>query len=119
MRTTKKENFTTIANILAATNHPDLEAVMLHEIELLDKKNANRSDKPTATQVENAEIASLVPTILEAGKWYRLSEIKALVPALEGASGTQRIAVICNRLAESGTLVKNVEKRVTFYALAD
>jgi len=119
MKTTKKDNFTTIANILAATNHPDLEAVMLHEIELLNKKNANRSDKPTATQVENAEIASLVPTLLTAGKWYRLSEIKALVPALENASGTQRIAVICRKLEAEGTLVKTIEKRVVYYALAD
>ena len=119
MKVTKKENFTTIANILAATNHPDLEAVMLHEIELLDKKNASRSDKPTATQIENAEISALVPTLLEAGKWYRLSEIKALVPALENASGTQRIAVICRKLEAEGTLVKTIEKRVVYYALAD
>ena len=118
-KTTKREHFTTIANILATTNHPDLEAVMLHEIELLDKKNANRSTKPTKTQEENADIAALIPTVLEAGKWYRLSEIKALVPALADASGTQRIAVICRRLEAEGVLSKMVEKRVVYYALAD
>ena len=116
---TTMDNFNAIVTVLTESGHTDLADVMKHEIELLAKKNANRSDKPTKTQTENAEISALVPTVLESGKWYRLSEIKALVPALAEASGTQRIAVICRRLEADGVLTKMVDKRVVFYALAD
>ena len=118
-KVTKMDNFNAIVEVLESTNNTALADVMRHEIELLAKKNANRSTKPTKAQEENAEISAFVPTVLETGTWYRLSEIKDKVPALIGASGTQRIAVICNRLAEDGKLLKKVEKRVTFYALAD
>lgn len=118
-KVTKKENFTAIIEVLKTAGRSDLVSVMEHEIELLDKKNSYKSNTPTTNQVENAEIAESLPTVLEAGKWYRLSEIKALVPALENASGTQRIAVICRKLEAEGVLTKMVEKRVIYYSLAD
>lgn len=118
-KVTKKDNFTAIVEVLKTADRPDLVSVMEHEIELLDKKNAYKSNTPTASQKENAEIAELVPTVLEKGKLYRLSEIKALVPKLAEASGTQRIAVICRKLETEGVLVKTVDKRVIYYSLAD
>ena len=118
-KTTKKENFTAIAEILASVNRPDLVEVMTHEIELLDRKAENRSTTPTAAQKENAKIAEEVPNVMESGKLYRLSEIKAMIPELASASGTQRIAAICRKLEESGVLVKSVDKRVIYYSLAD
>lgn len=119
MKVTKKDNFTTLRSIAETANRPDLVEFIDHELELLTNKNAKRSDKPTATQKENAEIADLVLEVLEAGKLYRLSEIKALIPALASASGTQRIAAICRKLGENGSLVKTVDKRVVYYSLAD
>ena len=119
MKVTKKDNFNTLRAIAENANRPDLVEFINHEIELLEKKNATRSTKPTATQIENAEIAELVPTVLESGKMYRLSEIKALIPALANSSGTQRIAVICRKLEAEGVLVKTVDKRVIYYSLAE
>ncbi len=119
MKVTKKDNYSALRTIAETANRSDLVEFIDHEMELLAKKNATRSTKPTASQVENAEIAELVPKILENGKFYRLSEIKALVPALENSSGTQRIAVICRRLEEAGILSKTVDKRVIYYSLAD
>ena len=119
MKVTKKDNFEALRTIAETANRSDLVDFINHELELLANKNAKRSDKPTATQKENAEIADLVPNVLEAGKLYRLSEIKALVPKLASASGTQRIAAICRKLEENGVLVKTVDKRVIYYSLAD
>lgn len=119
IKTTKKDNFNTLLTIPAVAENADLVAFIKHEIELLDKKAESRSNKPTANQTANAEIADRVPTLLEAGKNYRLSEIKAMIPELAEASGTQRIAVICRHLEEAGILVKTVDKRVVYYALAD
>lgn len=116
---TKKDNFTAIIEVLKTADRPDLVAVMEHEIELLDKKNAYKSNTPTASQKENAEIAEKIPSVMESGKLYRLSEIKALIPALASASGTQRIAVICRKLEADGVLVKTVDKRVIYYSLAE
>ncbi len=118
-KTTKRENFTTIANILAATNHPDLEAVMLHEIELLDKKKASASSKPTVRQAENAEIKTAIVAALKSGKWYRCAEIKSLVDALAVGEGTQRTARLCNDLVSEGALAKTIDKKVVYFALAE
>ena len=118
-RVTKMDNFNALLSLAEVQANPSLVEFIEHEMEMLANKNAKRSDKPTATQVENAEIAELVPTVMESGKLYRLSEIKALVPALASASGTQRIAVICRKLESEGVLVKTVDKRVIYYSLAE
>jgi len=119
MKVTKKDNYSALRTIAENANRSDLVEFIDHELEMLAKKNAARSDKPTAAQVENAEIAEFIPTILESGKLYRLSEIKAMIPALANASGTQRIAVICRKLEAEGVLSKTVDKRVIYYSLAE
>ena len=118
-KTTKMDNFNALLALAEVQANPALVNFVKHEMELLANKNAKRSDKPTASQKENAEIAELVPNVMESGKLYRLSEIKALIPKLASASGTQRIAAICRKLEESGVLVKTVDKRVIYYSLAD
>lgn len=118
-KVTKMDNFNTLLTLADVQANPSLVEFIKHEIELLAKKNANRSTKPTAVQTENADISARIPSLLEAGKFYRLSEIKAMIPELAEASGTQRIAVICRKLEESGILSKTVDKRVVYYALAD
>ena len=118
-KTTKMDNFNALLALSQVQENPALVAFIQHEQELLVRKAENRSDKPTANQKENAEIAESIPTVMESGKLYRLSELKALIPALASASGTQRIAAICRKLAEDGVLVKSVDKRVIYYSLAD
>ena len=119
IKTTKKDNFNILLSIPAVAENADLVAFIKHELELLAKKSENRSTKPTDNQIVNAKIADRVPTLLEAGKLYRLSEIQAMIPELAEANGTQRIANICRHLKEAGVLTKTVDKRVVYYALAD
>lgn len=118
-KTTKMDNFNALLALSQVQANPDLVAFIEHEQELLVRKAENRSNKPTATQKENAEIAETIPQVMESGKLYRLSEIKAKIPALASSSGTQRIATICRKLEENGVLVKSVDKRVIYYSLAD
>lgn len=118
-KTTKRDNFNAIIAVLNDADRPDLIAVMEHEIELLDKKKASASSKPTVRQAENAEIKSAILAALEEGKTYRCSEIQSLVPALAEGTGTQRTARLCNDLEKEGLLVKTVEKRVVYFALAE
>ena len=118
-RVTKMDNFKTLLSLADVQANPSLVEFIEHEMEMLANKNAKRSDKPTATQIENAEIAEKIPSLLEKGKMYRLSEIKDMIPALANSSGTQRIAVICRNLEVDGKLVKTVSKRVVYYSLAE
>ena len=53
------------------------------------------------------------------GKWYRCAEIKAKIPELANGEGTQRTARLCNDLEKEGVLVKTIEKRVVYFALAE
>ena len=117
-RTTKRDNFNTIIGILENADRPDLVAVMAHEIELLDRKNANRSDKPTAAQKENVKIKSAILSALEPNRQYRCSEIKSLVPELAESVGTQKTAALMNQLHAMGKVTKTVDKRVVYFALA-
>ena len=118
-KTTKQDNFNALLAIPTVAENAELKAFIEHELELLAKKAENRSATPTATQKENAEIAEKIPSVMESGKLYRLSEIKAVIPELASASGTQRIAAICRKLEESGVLTKTIDKRVIYYSLAD
>ena len=118
-KTTKRDNFNAIIAVLKAADKADLVAVMEHEIELLDKKKASASSKPSVKQAENAEIKKQIVSTLLSGKWYRCAEIKAMIPALAEGEGTQRTARLCNDLEKEGLLVKTVEKRVVYFALAE
>ena len=116
---TKRDNFTSIIAVLKDAGKDDLVAVMEHEIELLDKKSANRSTKPTVRQAENAEIKSAIVASLEKGKFYRCAEIQAMNEILASATGTQRTARLCNDLVSEGLLVKSIDKKVVYFALAE
>lgn len=116
---TKRDNFISIIAVLKDAGKDDLVAVMEHEIELLDKKSANRSTKPTVRQAENAEIKSAIVASLEKGKLYRCSEIQAMNEILASATGTQRTARLCNDLVSEGLLTKTIDKKVVYYSLAE
>ena len=62
-KVTKKEQFISIRTILEGANRPELVEFINHEIELLDKKSANR--KPSKAQVANAELTGVLLEVLE------------------------------------------------------
>lgn len=63
---TKRESFEAIVDILNAGGHTDLADVMNHEIELVNKKNAYKSSKPTKTQIANEELKNAIADVLDA-----------------------------------------------------
>ena len=117
-RITKRDNLNAIIDVLNSANRPDLAGVMIHEIELLDKKNANRSNSLTPTQKENAEIKTFILDHLQPDEWYRISEIKEMTPILCECNGTQRASAILSQLLLDGKVEKKIEKRVVYYKLA-
>ena len=118
-KVTKKDNFTALRAIVAEMNRADLVEFIDHELELLAKKAENRSTKPTVRQAENAEIKAQIVASMESGRVYRCTEVKSLISALAQGEGTQRTARLCNDLVAEGLLVKTIDKKVVYFALAE
>lgn len=116
---TKKDKFNALLAIPAVAENPTLVEFINHELELLAKKAENRSTKPTVRQAENAEIKAEIASVMEPNRWYRCAEIKALIPELASGEGTQRTARLCNDLVADAKLVKMVDKKVVYFALAE
>jgi hypothetical protein len=118
-KVTKKDNFNALLALSEVQSNQTLVDFINHEIELLDRKAENRSTKPTVRQAENAEIKSEIVTSMEKGKMYRCAEIKSMIDALAQGEGTQRTARLCNDLVSEGQLVKTIDKKVVYFALAE
>lgn len=108
---TKIEMF---SQILTHLTDADEIAFIQHEIELTAKKNASRSNKPTKLQAENISLAEKVLTAMETGHAYRVSEIGALIPELNGKN-TQKIVGVIRVLLKNGTVNRSEEKNIAYF----
>lgn len=116
-KVTKKDNFNAIVKVLEQAGKADLVAVMLHEIELLEKKNSYKSTKPTATQVANEGIKADILAVMTAEP-NRLFTATELVKAVNPELSNQRISALVNQLVDEGKVAKTVDKRKSYFSLA-
>lgn len=107
---TKRDYF----NRILAYAHDEDKDFLKHEIELLEKKNASRSTKPTKAQAENANLAEKVLASIETGKAYTISEIQKTVPALTDLSN-QRVTAIVRSLVRMGTVTRSEVKGKAYF----
>lgn len=80
----------------------------------LEKRNGSRSNKPTKTQRENAEVKAQIKDFLFNTPSAKCGDIAAAV----GISG-QKCSALLSQMVKAGEVVKTEEKRVSFFALAD
>ena len=85
--------------IISANVSDELTAHATAEMAKLDKRNAQRSSKPSKTQLENEPIKAHLLEIL-AVKPMTVSEIHEVDADLS----TQKISSLCRQLVEAGTL---------------
>ena len=83
-------------------------------IALTEKKNASRSNKPTAKQTENVMLAEKVLEAMTAGQAYRVSEIGGLIPELNGKN-PQKIVGVLRVLLKNGTIERSEVKGVAYF----
>ena len=83
-----------------------------HEIELLEKKSANR--KSTKTQTENVGIKDNILKVLEDSAGITVSQI---MPLLDDSYSNQKISSLLRQLVEDGKVRRYTEKRVAYFAL--
>lgn len=89
-----------------------------HELELLAKKSASRSGKPSAKSLECGAQRETILRILEGvDNPLSIAEIKASEPTFADFS-PQKVSGLLRPLVETGVVVKTMEKRVAKFALA-
>lgn len=111
---TKRENYAKIREIVK--DNAELVAFIDHEVELLDKKNSAKSNKPTAKQVENEKLKDII--LAEMGdKPMTITEMQTNIPALADLSN-QRISAIVKQLVEDNSLIRTVDKRKAYFSKA-
>lgn len=114
---TKREKFEMLANIAEVKKNPMLVEFIEHELELLAKKNSAEK-KPTAVQVENDGIKSVIlETLAKNGKMMTISEMQKVNAEL-GEKSNQRISALIRQLINDGKIERIEEKRKAYFKLA-
>lgn len=116
---TKRDHFNALLAIPAVAENADLVAFIEHEVELLDKKNSAER-KPTPKQTENAGFKSDILDWAEAGVQYTAGDFVKGVPSIvEAGISVNRVTAMLTQLVNDGALVKTVDKRKSYYSLAE
>ena len=120
---TKRESLEMIKTVCAGN-----EAIINfcdHELELLDRKNSKTS--VTKTQAENVKVAQvLVEELTKLGKPVTITElmnssdtIKAYKLENGNVLTNQKITAIFKQLVDNKTLVKVIDKKKSYFSIAD
>ena len=117
-KTTKREY---LNRILSYAKEEDVPFI-LHEIELLDKKNsANRkpSEKDIAKRNADKEMRIAIVDEMEIGVRYSGADIAALPTPSASKITSAKAQYLMQELIKDGSVNKVIEKRHTFYELAE
>lgn len=87
---------------------------LLHEIELINKRNSYKSDKPTKAQKENATRKEGILAVMEDGKAYTATDIAT---AMGDGWSPQRASALLKQMIAVGQVVKAEVKRRSYFAL--
>lgn len=111
---TKKEMFEVIAN--AMSDNEEVVEFCKHEVALLEKRYANKSNKPSKKQEANEILKGRIVEVLEsADAPMTISEIKE---GLGEDFTSQKISALLTQLVKAETVVKTYEKKVAYFGIA-
>ena len=112
-KVTKAEMFAMIKEVEGVKENADMVAFIDHELELLAKKSANK--KPTKTQEEKEGIkAEILNVLTEDG--VTVSDLQSKSDVL-GNLSNQRVSALLRQLIADGKVVKNVDKKKSYFSL--
>ena len=113
-KTTKREMFEAIKAVEAVKADEAMVAFIDHEIELLDKKSANK--KPSKNQEANEALKAVVLDTLTADG-VTVSQLLKANKAFADISN-QKMSAMLRQLVEAGKVVKTVDKKTALFSLA-
>jgi hypothetical protein len=122
--TEKKMTKREYINRILTYAHDEDKAYLEHELELLDKKNSAErkpSEKQVAKTAHDAELRSAIVNEMEMNTLYSAGDLIKNLPTLsaEADLSPAKVSYLMRDLMTDGSVVKVVEKRHTFYKLAD
>lgn len=112
---TQKDYFNEVIALAKANDRLDLVEFAEGRIAVLDKKASNK--KPTKTQEENVAIKDEIANVLT-NEGATVTEIQSKSEMLSGLSN-QRVSALLRQMIADGTVVKSVDKKKSYFALAE
>lgn len=101
-------------------NLPTDIAEKLIALRTQQEKRNNSDKKPTAKQTENEGLKELILNLLEGQSPKTISEIQAMDERLNPTViSNQRVASLVRLMVDDNKLVRTVEKRKAYFALAN
>ena len=117
---TKKEMFVAIAETIKAMeveNKAEMLNFIDHEVELLNKKSGKSGQ--TKTQKENELLkAELLTALGEMDKPVTISQFCERTSHPVGKLTNQKLSALLNQMVKAETVVKTVEKKKSYFAVA-
>ena len=123
---TKAQMFTAVADFMAE-NAPTIQidgeevsadtlvTALRHEVELVNKRNAQRSSKPSKKDVENDSLMERICSeLVGVDGGMTVSE---LVKAFGSEYSNQKISALMKKLVDAGRVEKNYDKRIAHFSL--
>lgn len=117
---TKKENFKRVIEVLEERGLTDLVEVMQHEIDLIEKKSANKT--ATKNQQANEGIKEVIlKELARVGKPVTITELineSAEIVALTGGSN-QKVSALMTQLKNTGAIVRTQDGKKALFSIAE
>ena len=111
---TKRDYFNILLNMEKVKSNTELVDFINHELELLDRKKTAKSDKPTATQIENEKLKIAILENMEDNNYYTVSQLIKIVPECNGLSN-QKVANLVRQLYKEDKVNRVEEKGKAFF----
>ena len=109
---TKRDYF----NRILGYAHDEDKEFILHELELLAKKNSGER-KPTANQIANEVIKETIVSVLGNGNKMTIGEICKADESFADLT-SQKVSALVRQLVLEGEVVRTEEKRKAYFSLA-
>ena len=120
---TVKEQFVMVAEILRsdAVNRADLADFIDGRVAILDKKTATKSKATAEKQAANEVIKdNIVKALADAGKAVNITELKDFLAVYDAtAYTTPKISALLKQLKDEGRVVRTLEKKTPYFAVAE
>ncbi len=114
---TKKEMYANIATLLA--DNTEVVEFCNHEVELLDNRKSSGKKSLTATQKANVAVKeSIVEALGAIEGGVTVSELITSATALNGYTN-QKVSALLRQLIDEGKVVKTIEGKKAYFALAE
>lgn len=113
VRKTQRDLFLEVLALDDVQANEELSAFIQSRIDQLDKKSQSKGMTPA--QEENMRLKAEIFESMEPGMMYSVADIMKAFPAI---TSNQKGAALLNQMVDAGQLIKEKDKRKTYFMLA-